>query len=135
MPKAQLKTTTWIPTFVLLTAITVPDGVRVLAQALDPPPDRPLTAINSDSQVPPQLENTNDVKEQRWNFHMQNTDIGQLHPSFRAKYSGPNSLNSGFESDETVAWDVFGGVGLWKGAELHVDALAWQGFGLSHTLG
>jgi high affinity Mn2+ porin len=70
-----------------------------------------------------------------WNFHMANTDVGQLHPSFPAQYSGPNSLNSHFESAETVSFDTFAGLRLWQGAEFHMDALAWQGFGLSHTFG
>ena len=70
-----------------------------------------------------------------WNFHMANTDVGQLHPSFPAQYSGPNSLDSRFESAETVTVDVFAGLRLWRGAELHLDGLAWQGFGLSHTFG
>ncbi len=70
-----------------------------------------------------------------WNFHAANTDVGQLHPSFPAQYSGPNSLNSHFESSETVDLDLMLGFRLWQGAELHLDGLAWQGFGLSHTFG
>jgi high affinity Mn2+ porin len=66
---------------------------------------------------------------------MANTDVGQLHPSFPAQYSGPNSLNNHFEAKETIDFDVFLGLRLWQGAELHLDGLAWQGFGLSHTLG
>jgi high affinity Mn2+ porin len=70
-----------------------------------------------------------------WNFHVANTEIVQWQPAFPARYSGPNSLASHAESDETVDFDVFVGLRLWTGAELHVDGLAWQGFGLSHTLG
>jgi high affinity Mn2+ porin len=70
-----------------------------------------------------------------WNLHAANTDVGQLHPSFPAQYSGPNSLSSRAESAETVAVDVFAGLRLWEGAEMHLDGLAWQGFGLSHTFG
>jgi high affinity Mn2+ porin len=73
--------------------------------------------------------------EQNWNLHVQNTDIVQGDPSFPADYSGPNSLNSNGEVQETVTLDVFGGVRLWPGAEAHVDALMWQGFGLSQTFG
>jgi high affinity Mn2+ porin len=72
---------------------------------------------------------------QAWNFHVQNTDIGQADPAFPAKYSGPNSLNSQGEFKETVSLDLFAGVRLWPGAELHADGLMWQGFGLSQTLG
>jgi high affinity Mn2+ porin len=75
------------------------------------------------------------VEEQRWNWHVQNTEIVQGDPGFRAKYSGPNSLNSEGEVQETVTLDLYAGVRLWRGAEAHTDFLMWQGFGLSRTLG
>ena len=68
---------------------------------------------------------------QNWNWHVQNTDIVQGDPGFPAKYSGPNSLNSEGEVQETVTLDLFAGVRLWRGAEAHMDCLMWQGFGLS----
>jgi len=70
-----------------------------------------------------------------WSIHGQNTDVEQWHPSFPAQYSGQNSLSRSSESKETVALDLFLGARLWQGAEVHVDGLVWQGFGLSHTLG
>jgi high affinity Mn2+ porin len=70
-----------------------------------------------------------------YNFHVSNTETTQWHPAFPARYSGPNSLSSQAASSETVDLDVFAGLRLWRGAEFHVDGLAWQGFGLSHTLG
>ena len=73
--------------------------------------------------------------QQDWNWHVQNTDIVQGDPGFSAKYSGPNSLDSRGEIRETVSLDLLAGVRLWHGAEAHVDALMWQGFGLSKTLG
>lgn len=73
--------------------------------------------------------------EQTWNLHIQNTDIVQADPAFSAKYSGPNSLNSNGETQETVTLDLFAGLRLWPGAEAHVDGLMWQGFGLSKTHG
>jgi len=73
--------------------------------------------------------------EQWWNLHVADTESVQCHPSFPAGYSGPNSLSSQAASSETVDLDVFAGLRLWQGAEWHVDGLAWQGFGLSHTLG
>jgi high affinity Mn2+ porin len=81
------------------------------------------------------LESTNASVAQSLNWHVQNTDIIQGDPGFAAKYSGPQSLNSKGEVQETVTLDVFAGVGLWRGAEAHVDGLMAQGFGLSHTLG
>ena len=80
-------------------------------------------------------ENGENGPDQIWNWHVQNTDIGQGDPAFAAKYSGPNSLNSKGEVQETVTLDLFAGVRLWRGAEAHVDGLMWQGFGLSKTLG
>ncbi len=74
-------------------------------------------------------------QEQRWNWHMQNTDIVQFHPGFPAKYSGPNSMSSASEVRESVSLDLFAGARLWSGAEAHVDGLMWQGFGFSKTVG
>jgi high affinity Mn2+ porin len=74
-------------------------------------------------------------KEQRWNFHVQNTDIVQGDPGFPAKYSGPNSLNSNGETQETVSLDLMFGLRLWRGAEFHIDGMMWQGFGLSNAHG
>jgi high affinity Mn2+ porin len=73
--------------------------------------------------------------EQDWNLHLQNTVIVQGDPAFHARYSGPNSLRNTGEVEETVTADLFAGLRLWRGAEIHLDALAWQGFGLSKTLG
>ncbi|HEX3989470.1 MAG TPA: carbohydrate porin, partial [Verrucomicrobiae bacterium] len=87
---------------------------------------------------PPFAENTNLVltqQNQRWNWHVQNTDIAQGAPAFSSKYSGPASLSSGGETRETVSLDLFLGLRLWTGAEFHVDGLVWQGFGLSKTEG
>jgi high affinity Mn2+ porin len=75
------------------------------------------------------------VQEQAWNWHVQNTDILDWHPGFPAKYSGPNSLSSSSETQETVSLDLLAGARLWRGAEFHVDGLMWQGFGFSQTLG
>ena len=72
---------------------------------------------------------------QTWNFHMQTTTTLQGYPSFSASYTGPNSLPTAGEVRETVSLDLYSGFRLWTGAELHVDVLSWQGFGLNNTLG
>ncbi len=72
---------------------------------------------------------------QKWNFHVQNTDVVQGYPAFPAQYSGPQSLPSGGEGRETVSLDVTAGVHLWSGAEGYIDGLMWQGFGLNNVLG
>jgi high affinity Mn2+ porin len=93
-----------------------------------------LAAAAQDA-APPAADTNSPPALPWWNWHMDNTDVGQLHPAFPAQYSGPNSLNSHFESAETVSFDLYAGLRLWQGAELHLDGLAWQGYGLSHTFG
>ena len=78
---------------------------------------------------------TGEEQEQAWNIHAQNTDIDQWHPRYPAAYSGPQSLSDRSEDRETVSVDVYAGVRLWRGAEVYVDGLMWQGWGLSHTFG
>ncbi len=82
-----------------------------------------------------QQNDSTNTTHQRFNLHFQNTDIIQGDPGFSAKYSGPNSLNSKGELQETVTADLFAGMRLWRGAEAHMDLLAWQGFGLTQTFG
>ncbi|MFZ0415319.1 MAG: carbohydrate porin [Candidatus Acidiferrales bacterium] len=72
---------------------------------------------------------------QNWNLHGQVTETVQGDPGFPAQYSGPNSLNSNGEVQETFTSDLFIGARLWQGGEIHVDGLVWQGYGLSHTEG
>ncbi len=99
------------------------------------------TNLVADSSAPvanqPQPVAENPAQQQNWNFHVQNTEIVQGYPGFSAKYTNPgyNSLSRGGETRETVSLDLMGGVRLWQGAEAHVDALMWQGFGLNNTLG
>jgi high affinity Mn2+ porin len=78
---------------------------------------------------------TNEVKDQRWNFHAQNTDIVQYHPGFHADYSGLNSLDKHEETKETVSVDLMAGVRPWEGAGFYIDALTWQGFGFTDARG
>ncbi|HWH69025.1 MAG TPA: carbohydrate porin, partial [Candidatus Sulfotelmatobacter sp.] len=80
-------------------------------------------------------EATNVAAPQAWNWHVQNTDIVQGDPGFHAPYSGPNSLRSDGEIQESVSLDLYVGTRLWRGAEAYGDGLLWQGFGLSKTLG
>jgi high affinity Mn2+ porin len=91
-------------------------------------------AAAQDSPTPAGLTNAPSA-EQRWNWHVVNTEVVEWHPGLSAQYSGPNSLSSQPASTETFDLDVLFGLRLWSGAELHVDGLAWQGFGFNHTLG
>lgn len=78
---------------------------------------------------------TNQIAQQNWNFHIQNTDIVQGYPGFASKYTGANSLPPGGETRESVSLDVMAGVRLWRGAEAHIDGLMWQGSGIGNALG
>jgi len=73
--------------------------------------------------------------EENWSLHMQNTIVIQTHPGIRAKYSGPSSLDKTSETHETVSLDLLAGLRLWEGAEIHLDGLMWEGYGLSNALG
>ena len=93
-------------------------------------------ATNSVSRIAaPSGEKQADSGGQYWNWHVQSTFIVQGDPAFPAQYSGPNSLDSNGEIRETFSLDLMGGARLWHGAEGYADALVWQGFGLSKTLG
>jgi high affinity Mn2+ porin len=76
-----------------------------------------------------------DTGPQTFNFHAQTTATVQGDPGFPAQYSGPNSLNSMGERQGTVVADLFAGLHVWQGGEVHGDFMMWQGYGLSNTFG
>lgn len=74
--------------------------------------------------------------ESEWySVHFQSTMATQYHPSFTAKYSGPNSLDSEAESATAFVSTLYGDLRLWKGAELLFNPELSGGKGLSRTLG
>jgi len=75
------------------------------------------------------------VATQKWNVHGQVTETPQGDPAFPALYSGPNSLDNNGEVQETFTANLYAGLRLGHGAEIHVDGLLWQGFGLSNDRG
>src|SRR5262249_39459139 len=70
-----------------------------------------------------------------WGLHGQPTVVAQYHPGFRSAFRGPNSLDPKAEARETFDLTLYGGLRLWRGAELWVNPEVDQGFGLSSTLG
>ncbi len=74
-------------------------------------------------------------KEQRWNFHFQNTVIDQYHPAFKAKYSGTNSLSSTEENALSVTTTLYFGLKLWRGAQMYFNPELSGGSGFSETRG
>jgi high affinity Mn2+ porin len=93
----------------------------------EPTPHQSAPATDQDA--------SGDTVNQKWNIHGQITESPQGDPGFRALYSGPNSLNSKGEVQETFTADIFAGARLWNGAEIHADGLLWKGFGLSNDKG
>jgi high affinity Mn2+ porin len=71
----------------------------------------------------------------RWEIHGQTTYIQQSYPSFRAPYSGPNSLSPAAQSRETWTTSLFLGAKLWDGGEFYYNPEFLQGFGVSDTVG
>ncbi|MGA2654272.1 MAG: carbohydrate porin [Terracidiphilus sp.] len=91
-----------------------------------------VAALN-DFKSSPEVEGA--TQSRSWTWHVQSTAIEQMNAPFSAKYSGPNSLPTSVEGRETLSLDIYTGVRLWRGAELRVDMMTWQGFGLDTTLG
>ena len=75
------------------------------------------------------------IKQQRFNFHFQETSITQYKPAFNALYSGQNSLSTNSETQSSITSSLFGGARLWKGAEAYFNPEISGGAGLSKTLG
>jgi len=73
--------------------------------------------------------------EENWSVHMQNTNVLQGHTKIRAPYSGQNSLNEAPQMRQTVSLDLLLGLRLWSGAEVHLDGMMWEGYGISNALG
>ncbi|WHZ13138.1 MAG: OmpA-like transmembrane domain [Burkholderiaceae bacterium] len=70
-----------------------------------------------------------------WNLHGQATSVTQWHPSFRAPYSGANSLPPGSEHATTNDATLFLGLRPWRGGEFYLNPELDQGFGLGDTQG
>ena len=75
------------------------------------------------------------VKQQRFNFHFQQTIITQYKPSFSAPYSGQNSLSTISETQSSITSTFYGAARLWKGAEAYFNPELSGGAGLSQTRG
>ncbi len=80
-------------------------------------------------------QNTDTVKQQRFNFHFQQTVITQTHPGFSARYSGDNSLMPVHETASSITTTLFGAARLWKGAQAFFNPELAGGAGFSQTLG
>jgi high affinity Mn2+ porin len=72
---------------------------------------------------------------ENWNFHFQQTMIGQYHPAFYAKYTGANSLTPDAEHSQSLTSTMYFDTRLWKGAQFIVNPELAGGTGLSKVLG
>lgn len=70
-----------------------------------------------------------------WLLQTQATWIDQAHPSFHSPYEGANSLQGDAEDDRTFSFSLFTGYRVLAGTEIYFDPEAFQGHGLSNTLG
>jgi high affinity Mn2+ porin len=75
------------------------------------------------------------TESDRWELHAQTTYIQQGYPSYRALYSGANSLSPAAQTRETWTMSAFAGVRLWDGGAVYYNPELLQGFGFSDTVG
>ncbi len=72
----------------------------------------------------------------KWSYHFQLTAINQTHPSFKANYSGNNSLSNQSESKRlSLTTTLFVGHTLWKNAALYFNPEITGGSGISNARG
>jgi len=95
--------------------------------------NRKIDWLNASSGNP--LEAIADPESDRWEIHGQTTVVGQGYPSFRAPYSGANSLAPNAQFKNTWSTSLFANVRLWDGGELYLNPEFLQGYGLSDTAG
>ena len=76
-----------------------------------------------------------DTESDRWEIHGQSTFLAQGHPSFRALYTGANSLTTAPQLQETWSNSLFLNARLWDGGEVYYNPELLQGFGLDNTVG
>lgn len=80
-------------------------------------------------------QNSDTNKIESLSFHAQATVINQYKPSFKAKYSGTNSLKTEEESQSTITSTLYAGTRLWKNAIGFLNPEISGGSGLSGALG
>lgn len=80
-------------------------------------------------------EAANNTKTKRINLHFQTTYIYQYQPAFSAQYSGPNSLKSAEDKENSITATLYLGIKLWKGGELYINPEIAGGSGLSGAYG
>jgi high affinity Mn2+ porin len=82
-----------------------------------------------------QTRDITDPESNRWEIHGQTTYLPQGYPSFRAPYSGTNSLTPARQAQATWSNSLFLNMRLWEGGEVYYNPELLQGFGLNDTVG
>ncbi|MEO6522545.1 MAG: carbohydrate porin [Mucilaginibacter sp.] len=72
---------------------------------------------------------------EKWSTHFQMTVIDQSHPSFKAPYSGDNSLNKDAEEALSLTTTLYIGRKLWKGGAVYFNPEVSGGSGVSSARG
>ncbi len=75
------------------------------------------------------------IKSERFSIHAQTTIVNQSKPSFKAAYTGINSLTTQQESRTSITSTLYAGAKLWKGASIFINPEIAGGSGLSDALG
>lgn len=76
-----------------------------------------------------------DPESSRWEIHGQSTFLPQGHPAFSAAYTGPNSLTTSPDLQETWSNSLYLNARLWDGGEVYFNPELLQGFGFNNTTG
>jgi hypothetical protein len=101
-------------------------SAQAVAAADDSKPDS--IPVDSDTMLP-------HPSQARWWISGQFNTILQGHPSFFARYSGPNSLQPGAELHDFRVFTLYTGLRITSTTELFFDAESAGGHGLSNGLG
>jgi len=110
-----------------LAPVSIDPSVHLLKFGLNYHFGDPLSPITA---RPPLLPESGD-----WNVHAQTTFLPQAYPSFRAPYTGANSLPGPGQLQATWTTTAYLGLRLWEGGELYFNPELAQGSGLNGTLG
>lgn len=86
-------------------------------------------------QIPENPSSSRIAGSDRWEIHGQTTYLPQGYGSFRAPYSGTNSLTPAPQMKATWSNSLFLNARLWDGGEIYFNPELLQGFGLDDTVG
>ena len=117
----------------LLWTVLVATPVSVVAEALAAEAPSSGSALSGAPDFLPVSGQT--LSPEVWSLHGQATNVTQWHRRFKSPYSGINSLQSDGRTEETTDVTLYGGIRLWKGAELWLNPEYDQGRGLDNTVG